>query len=478
MKKSSLAVVIVAALAVGYPAAAWITGKRLEVKLTEDNQKAAKQPGIKLVNESYERGIFSSVQKGTVQFVVGGMGKNQTQNLEMRKAMGVDAFQISYVNKITHGPVPGIFGVAAGKVETELVIDPKILEEIKKVFGEKKFLEMTTILNYTGGGTLKLSSPAVAAKVGVSQDQLDWKGVKGELDFNEAYTQFKMNFVAPGFELTSANGSSAKMGEMKLVGNADRLSVEHALYTGKTRMSMQSFTAKAIAGGTNNQVDLADIKFESDSSLTNDLYKSALKFGIGKLNINSTEFTNVHFDYSLNNLHGPSAESLLKEFDKTLIGAGEADANADNKWLSLVKVIIQHKPEILLDKFSIAGKTGDLNMHGKLTLAPVTDEDLHSLPMIFSKLIGHVETTFSEDFVIEIMNASIKDPKSLAQVKASFDMQLKGFETQGYLKRNGKTLTSTVDWKNSALLVNGLAFPPAPAMHGDAVEEMEEEIEE
>ena len=40
MKKSSLAVVIVAALAVGYPAAAWMTGKRLEVKLTEENKKA------------------------------------------------------------------------------------------------------------------------------------------------------------------------------------------------------------------------------------------------------------------------------------------------------------------------------------------------------------------------------------------------------------------------------------------------------
>ena len=274
------------------------------------------QPGIKLVSQSYERGVFSSVQKGTVELVVAGMGKNQAQSLEMRKAMGVDAVQISYVNKITHGPVPGILGIAAGKVETELVIDPTILAEIKKVFGEKKFLELTTILNYMGGGTLKLSSPAVVAKVGVTQDQLDWKGVKGELDFNEAYTQFKMNFVAPGFDIKSANGNSANMGEMKLVGNAERLSPEHALYTGKTMLSMHSFAAKTIAGGVNNQVDLADIKIESDSNLKNDLYNNALKFGIGKLSINSNEFTQVHFDYSINNFHGPSLESLLKEFDK------------------------------------------------------------------------------------------------------------------------------------------------------------------
>ena len=158
---------------------------------------------------------------------------------------------------------------------------------------------------------------------------------------------------------------------------------------------------------------------------------------------------------------------------------GNAEAKADNKWLPLVKEIIKHNPEILLDKFSIAGKTGDVNMKGKLTVAPITDEEFN-LPfqMLFSKVIGHLETTFSEDFIHELINASLKDPQLLAQAKANLDMQLKGLETQGYLKRNGKLLTSTIDWKNSAMLVNGLAFPPAPAMHDDEVEEVEVETQE
>lgn len=475
MKKSSLAVVIVAALAVGYPAASWVTGKRLEVKLTEDNKKASTQPGIKMISQSYERGIFTSVQKGTIEFKVAGMAQSPAQTLELSKVLGNDAFKLSYVNKIVHGPFPGYFGIAAGKVETDFVIDPKVMEEIKKVFGEKKFLELTTILNYAGGGTVKLSSPAVITKVGKTEDQLNWKGIKGEINFNEAYTQFKMNIVAPGLDMASTNGGSFKMGEIKLNGDAERLSPEHALYTGKTLMTVQSMNISTGAIGNNTQVDIADIKVESNSTSKNDLFNSSVKFGMGKLSINAVEFTKIHFDYAMNNLHGPTLESLIKEFDKLANQHTDGDQGLESKMIQYGKELIKHKPELVIEKWSIAGKTGDANMNGKLTLAPIADEELHSLAILFSKLIGQFEAKISEDFLIELMSASIKDPNALAQTKATLDMQIKAFEAQGYISRKEKTLISLIDWKNGKLTINKLPFPPEAPEAEEMAEEMPEE---
>ena len=73
MKKSSIAIAVVAALAVAYPAASWMTGKRLEEKLTKMEKKEFLFSNFKVVKQSYTRGIFSSRQESTIELEVAGM---------------------------------------------------------------------------------------------------------------------------------------------------------------------------------------------------------------------------------------------------------------------------------------------------------------------------------------------------------------------------------------------------------------------
>ena len=73
MKKSSIALAVVAALAVAYPAASWMSGKRLETKLSQTDKKDVLFANFKIVKQTYTRGIFSSKQESTIEFDIAGM---------------------------------------------------------------------------------------------------------------------------------------------------------------------------------------------------------------------------------------------------------------------------------------------------------------------------------------------------------------------------------------------------------------------
>ena len=162
MKKSSVALAVVAALAVAYPAASWVSGKRLETKLSKTDKKDVLFANFKIVKQTYTRGIFSSKQESTIEFDVAGMsptastmslqdqaGQDPQDPQDPTSAMAADPqpempkilkpVQFQIVNYIQHGPVPGIVGIAAGKIDTEFVMDATTKEEIKRIFGDKKF---------------------------------------------------------------------------------------------------------------------------------------------------------------------------------------------------------------------------------------------------------------------------------------------------------------------------------------------------
>jgi uncharacterized protein YdgA (DUF945 family) len=495
MKKSSVALAVVAALAVAYPAASWVSGKRLETKLSKTDKKDVLFANFKIVKQTYTRGIFSSKQESTIEFDVAGMsptastmslqdqaGQDPQDPQDPTSAMAADPqpempkilkpVQFQIVNYIQHGPVPGIVGIAAGKIDTEFVMDATTKEEIKRIFGDKKFLEIRTVLNYGGGGKLTISSPAVNTTVGMNQDKLDWKGAKLELDFDAAYKKLKFDLNSPGLDvLTSKGATSVKLGAIKMQGDAERAYPDGFLYLGTSKANIASMSF-SNAQAANKGFSVKDINLESTTTSKNDLIDSALKFGVANITMNDTQIGNFHYDYSLKRLHGPSTNQLFVELSTIdqYKNNPEKMLEMQQKWKQYGIEILKHNPEISLDRLSLAGKSGEFKASAKFQFTGVTAEDFDNPMLLLSKIESQGDVSLADALIDELIDSTQTDPDARGMMRSQFYAQVEGFEKQGYVKREGKTLTSKVSWKNGQLLVNGKAFPPKPEIDPAAAE--------
>ncbi|GGX07840.1 YdgA family protein [Undibacterium macrobrachii] len=489
MKKSSVALAVVAALAIAYPAASWVTGKRLETKLTQSDKKDVLFSNFKIVKQTYTRGIFSSKQESTIEFDVASMSpaaapmslQDQSEQgeqdaadpqaaLDEQQVMPapklIKPLQFQVVNYIQHGPVPAIFGVAAGKIETEFVLDATTKEEIKRIFGDKKFLEIRTILNYGGGGKLQISSPAVNTTVGMNQDKLDWKGVNLEVAFDAAYKKLKFDLYSAGLDVLAAKGAtSVKVGETKMQGDAERIYPDGFIYLGTSKASIASMSF-SNAQAANKGFSIKDISLESTTSAKNDLLDSGLKFGIANITMNDTQIGNFHYDYSLQRLHGPSVNKLFIELSTI-----DQYKNDPQKMLEMQKQwkeygieILKHNPVISLDRLSLAGKNGEFKASAKFQFNGVQAQDFDNPMLLLSKIESAGEVSLADAMIDDLIDGSQTDPDARAMMRSQYYSQIDAWEKEGFLKREGKVLNSKISWKNGQLMVNGKAFPPKPAV--------------
>lgn len=466
MKRRSILLATVVAIAVAYPSAAWVTGKRLEAKLSKIEGQDLFWSNFKVVKQQYTRGIFSSRQESTLELKTMASAANAATIPD--DATPVQAMQVRIINHIQHGPVPGIIGIGAGKIDTEIVFDAVSLAELTKIFGNKKFLEIRTVLNYSGGGKLNISSPAIMTSIGPNQDKLDWKGLRFELGFDANYKSLNFDFLSPGLEVVTASGStSLKMGEIKMNGKAERAYAEGIIYLGDSKASIKSISFVNTQAG-NKGLRLQDLVLESSTRSEHDLIESKLLFGVGNVTMNDQAIGSFHYDYSLRNLHGPSINQLLLEIaraDQYKKDPAKLD-ELQQHWKQYGIEILKHDPQIVLDRLSLSGKNGEFKASGKLGFVGVLAEDFELPAQLLTKLESSGQISLSDGLIDDFIDASQSDPEARNMMRSMVYSQIDTWETQGFLQREGKTYQSQLSWKTGQFLVNGKSFPAKPV--GDA----------
>lgn len=496
MKKSTLAVTLVAALTLIYPATAWLTGQRLEKGLTLTLGQEFADSGFRIVKQNYTRGVFSSTQESTLEMSRAGIdalidhprttvepsdereaqadGIASTENSSVSKqdalkiSVNDNPLQVKVINHIVHGPVPGYFGVAAARIETEFVIDEAILAEIKKVYGEKKILEIRTILNYLGGGSTKISTPAVSTTTD-GQVKVDWKGAQLELGFSEGFGKLHFDFNAQGLDVTGsqAGGKSLKLGAIHFASSAERADNLRYIYTSVSKAGIKSIEIADLEG-EKTTFSMKDLGFSSQTALKKDLLEMSLKFGIASMSYNQVELGVFHYDYSLANLHAPSLNQLVKEMYalKSKDGVQTSSAELQDKVKKLLQELMQHRPTLSLDRLSLSGPKGEFSSAGKLSLGKISFDEMVDPKQLLTKLESDVNIRLAEELVRDLIERTQTDTNARAMANTVFDTQIAKWETEGFLQRKDKILTSKVIFKEGKWVVNGKPYPaplPIPA---------------
>ena len=200
MKKSWLAVLAVPVVA--YPAAAWYLGSQVESALDTQYKQMQTLPYAKIVERTYERGVFSATESVTIE-LFGDMTR------AMRKAATdtptpIEPMRMRFDSRIQHGPlVDG--ALAAAVVDSELVLDGGTQAEVARVMGDKSPLTGRTVFNFDGSGTANVLSPAFSSQFtnpesGEAVD-IAWEGVTADIEFAPEMARYTVRGAAPKLDI-------------------------------------------------------------------------------------------------------------------------------------------------------------------------------------------------------------------------------------------------------------------------------------
>ena len=193
MNKTAKIALMTVPLALAYPAAAWVMGQQIETAIGEHYQLLAENPSAKIVSRDYQRGVFSATETVTIELfsnVTAAVARQQQEAMAANpgvKLPPVKPLQIAVRSVIRHGPLPGFSKLAAAVVDSELVLDGELQQQVAAVFGTQKPLEVHSEYRFDGGGISTVRSPGFstnwAAGEGAGRNTLVWEGLRIDVDF-------------------------------------------------------------------------------------------------------------------------------------------------------------------------------------------------------------------------------------------------------------------------------------------------------
>ena len=451
------AVVLAAA---SYPAAAWYSGILVESRLQEYRQLMLKQAAyVTVAREKYERGIYRSHEEVTYEFgkqFLGAMAVAAASSGQGDKIPNSLTFTVR--SEIEHGPFPKWGPLALARIETEFVMSNSIRKELAKVFGANKPIEIVTLLNYNGSGTATASSPAFEGFKFMDMT-MSWHGFKSTVDFGPKLATLEMKATAPGFEFTSEKGESAKFEEVSVESKA-ALAFDD-LYIGDMSVTLKGLNVQPVASGASQAkpVSMSGLSEVVHAGRKDDLIDFNVKFGIASLDVTTVKLSDLHYDFGLNHLHGPSVAAFVRLMRKSFAEDPTASANAmatEGRRIGIE--ILKHDPELVIDRISFAMPEGDAKFSGRAHVVgfDASDIDGPSGPaVLLQKIDAEVDFSISEALFSKLVATN--------GAAAAAEQQLATMEAQGYLTRKDGRLSTHVEYKNGQVTINGKPFvPPTP----------------
>ena len=204
MMKKPIIILFASVLVAGvmFGAAAYWLGMQAEHSYQAVLQGASQWGFIKLSNESYRRGIFSSKARTIVEFENPGSVKQEAPKAPL--------LRFALAHEIKHGPLT-LGGGPKGKwhpqavlgvVETTISPTLEMQNSLQEVFGKSfdlSSIKAFTAVYFGGGGDSQLIIPAFQHTVQNKENvSIKWEGLVGELSFTAGLKAFKGSLSAPG----------------------------------------------------------------------------------------------------------------------------------------------------------------------------------------------------------------------------------------------------------------------------------------
>jgi uncharacterized protein YdgA (DUF945 family) len=449
-KRLFIASIILLAVVLAYPAASWVTGFFVESQNEASQQKAlADAPYAARTLHDYRRGVFSSVEQSTYQISFptpkGAAGKTT-----------LGPWRLTTRCVIRHGPLPGLRAFALATTDCAFDL-PEMSGDLANALAGKALLEKHAHVDWSGGSTATLASPAFALKLAKGAT-LNWRGITGTVHAGRGMATWSGNIIAPGFTIDEG-ATHSEMGAITLTADMHRVydilnigafSVKFADASVHTDDPDKDFAVKGVTvGGLSGQ--------------NGDYLDWGADLAVDAVEAKQFSATRIGYAFRLEHAHGPSLAALIKAMrevqrkgladDQDALQSKLADAFREHG-----ADLLSHDPVIEIPRIGFTMPEGEARLSAKLSAPGLTPDELQG-PTLRVALLKHLQVEADLAIDAALLDKLLSGNKNAATVH----QQLATLEKQGYVKAAGTQYTAHLSYQQGRLVVNGLPFPPRGA---------------
>jgi uncharacterized protein YdgA (DUF945 family) len=457
--------IVVAVLILAYPALAWLLGLMVQHQWEDREQRGLQQiPGytqyVSIVKRDYRRGIYNSTEEVTFR-----LGERFLTAMRASGNAGLsDHVQLVIRNTIHHGPFPQLRDFAPATVDTEWILPPGVHDKLVTAFKGKANLTIHTHMKWLGGSTTLLRSPPfnLTLQEDAVNATIDWRGVDGRVEAGREIGAGSVSLTSPGLTVKTEPGVTVGYQDLKV--ESTLKPAYEVLNVGDLKLTLGQVQIEDANKPFKLTAD--NLAFESHSKLAGEFLDAEGGLTIDTVQVNT--FASSHFNYAahFSHMYGPAAAALTKairtEPPDTATPQEAAAANLKRIIDAFkgpgVDLLVQ-QPIVDITHLGFAMPEGELSIAIEASMPGVTKEEFQGPPdAVKAAFVKHLQMAADIRIDTAMLDKLLESTGKADTVAA----QLQGLQRQGYLKLDGKALTTHLTYVGGQLKVNDLPFPPRP----------------
>jgi uncharacterized protein YdgA (DUF945 family) len=449
-RRIRISLIVAGVLVIAYPVAAWLIGLVTAHEWEKREQSlVAQYPYLDLVKHDYRRGIYNSTEELTYR-----LRSPLLQNLRVVIAdTDLARFQVTVRNTIHHGPLPQMSDFAPATVDSEVILPPDLQAKLRGMFGNQAGLTIHTRLSWLGGSTTAIRS-APFEQNATDGTTIISRGLDGSSTLGRDLASFNGKFVAQGLTIKSAS-ASVEIENLRI--QADRSRVFEELYVGPVSLTLDRLEIMQTTPG--RQASIRNFAMDARSSVDGEYLDMDGKFTADTLQIGDFAASRVGYDIRFAHVHGPTLAAFTRSLEAAQAQSDGAATYA-KKIQEVFKTdgieILLRDPVFEIPRIALTMPEGELLLSFKAHAQGLTRADLEGSPeAVRMAFVKHVQASADLRVDTALLDKLLDSTGKGDRLAAP----LQGLEKQGYLKLDGKALTTHLTYRDGQLEINGLSFP-------------------
>lgn len=498
MKKVLIGGTLAACTVMGLATPYYLGGKA-QHSLQIQHQALANTFFFDVMSHEYERGWFSSTEKTVLRF-----HPNVLQNISKSLPDNIRAVlekPITMINHVRHQPFANGIAPVRAVVETEFVYDDNVQKTLARFFGEQAPLKLHNVIGLSGDGTMNIQVAPFEYEE-LSGIKLDWRGMTGQVQYENDFVRYTTQLHAPAFKAILADKGSLQLDDVRIQTHSATAS------NGKTTLgSSQSSLARGELvwkDDINYNVRLNDlVNMVSDlqigafinpngtiapsnivienmqyatqtSEPSVGFINSEGKFSFNKLHYGTEQYGPLNIDIAAEHLHADSLAQLKTRWQQI---AAEKLPEEQQREALLKAVrneglgIFTNNPVFQVRQFDFTTPNGYLKATGSLQFNGVQAADLDALQPLLAKMKAQLNLDISqnliENFAVQQTRSlfTVEDPTSEQEqqeisdtIKMLTQQTLETMTAEGYLHRKNGAIQTQLMVADNNITLNGKSF--------------------
>lgn len=400
MKKSLVAVSVIAVLGAAWTGGSWYTGKMLEQRMDDIVANANSQlhsafpkAGLKVVYQNYQRGFFNS--KATILLqpdtaVAGDKILKPGEEIAFTETIGHGPFPLAQLKKFNLIP-------SMASVHTELQNTP-LVKPLFDITKGKSLFNADTRVSYNGGSASSMN--LIPVQYQKDANKLDFSGAKIELDIDREMTAMNVSGSSDNMAITSINpaGLSQTISLIDFNFDSDTKQGKFKVSIGDQNVNVKKVT---VVVDDKETVSLDGFKLTSNFSEDGNNIKGQQDYALDTLKIQGADFGSGKLTVKIDKLDGAALQQFSDNYNqqsRQLLAQAESltpedyQQQASQLLISNLPILLKGNPSISLSPLSWKNSKGESSFNLQLDLNDVqTDSSAESLDQLIAQRVKKLD---------------------------------------------------------------------------------------